>query len=185
MKKDEALTDQKIIDQTINWIKSVVIGCNFCPFAAKPMLRQRIRYVVYANATVAGALEQLAEAMRHLDRSEETETTFIMLPHTFADFEEYLDLIFLAEALCEDLGYQSIYQIASFHPEYCFQGAKANDAANYTNRSIYPMIHILRQDSVSIATEHFPDLEGIPDRNIEFARQKGLSYMRLLREGCM
>ncbi len=179
------MSDQLVIEQTNNWIKSVVVGCNFCPFAAKALLRKSIHYQVLDEATVETSLEHLAAALTHLDQSEEIETTLIILPEAFADFEAYLDMIAMAEDLASDLGYDGTYQIASFHPDYCFEGADGDDPANYTNRSIYPMIHILREDSITAALENFPDPEGIPERNIEYAHQKGLKYMQLLRLACM
>ena len=111
--------------------------------------------------------------------------TLIILPNDFTDFAAYLDLITLAEDLNFEMDYEGVYQIASFHPDYCFAGADMDDAANYTNRSIYPMIHILREDSITAALENFPDPEGIPARNIEYAHQKGLRHMQILRLACM
>ncbi len=175
----------KVIEQTINWLKSVVIDCNFCPFAAKAMLKQSIRYVVLSDVTVEGSLERFAKELQFLDNAEEIETTLIIFPNNFSDFEEYLDMVELAEELNGDLDYEGIYQIASFHPNYCFEGADEDDAANYTNRSIYPMLHILREESLTKVLTHFPDPEGIPERNIAFAQEKGLKYMQLLRATCL
>lgn len=175
----------KIIEQTTKWIKSVVIDCNFCPFAAKAMIQQSVRYVVLEEASVEIALEKLAEELQFLDNAPEIETTLIIFPNNFSDFEEYLDLVELSEELNEDLDYEGVYQIASFHPNYCFEGADEDDAANYTNRSIYPMLHLLREESLTKVLAHFPDPEGIPERNIAFAQQKGLKYMQLLRAACL
>jgi uncharacterized protein len=94
-------------------------------------------------------------------------------------------LVELAEDLNAEEDYEGIYQIASFHPEYCFAGAETEDAANYTNRSVYPMLHILREDSITKALEFFQDAAGIPDRNIAFAHEKGVKYMAALRAACM
>jgi uncharacterized protein len=104
--------------------------------------------------------------------------------NSFADFEDYLDLVEVAEALSSEQDYDGIYQVASFHPDYCFADAVSDDPANFTNRSIYPMLHILREDSISNAVDNFPDPDGIPERNIAFAQQKGLQYMQLLRAAC-
>ncbi len=175
------MKESTVIAQTAHWINSVVVACNFCPFAAKALLRKSVRYVVWPEATVENSLEALAEELRFMDRSDKVETTFIIFPDQFTDFEAYLDLVALAEDLNADMGYEGVYQIASFHPDYCFADADADDPANYTNRSVYPMLHILREDSVSLALDTFPDAEGIPDRNIAFARKKGLKYMQLLR----
>ncbi len=176
---------QNIILHTENWIKSVVVACNFCPFAAKELLRKSIRYVVMPAFSAEESLEKLSEELQFLDNQADIETTFLIFPEGFANFEAYLDLVEWAEELVEDLDYEGIYQIASFHPEYCFEGAAENDPANYTNRSPYPMLHILREDSITSALEHFPDAEGIPQRNIDFAQSKGLKYMQLLRAACM
>ncbi|MEP6796151.1 MAG: DUF1415 domain-containing protein [Saprospiraceae bacterium] len=179
-----SLSDDIIVTQTVAWIKSVVIGCNFCPFAAKALLRKSIRYVVLPNATVEAALETLAREFQFLDVSEDVETTLIILPNDFTDFDSYLDLVGIAEEFVSLQGYEGVYQIASFHPEYCFEGSDKDDPANYTNRSVYPMLHILREESITQAIENYPDPEGIPKRNIEYANQKGLRYMQLLRAAC-
>jgi hypothetical protein len=178
-------TATTFIQQTANWINSVVIGCNFCPFAAKAVLRQSIRYVVLPGATVESSLETVITEMQFLDQSDDIETTLIIFPDSFAVFEDYLDLVELAEELASDQDYDGIYQVASFHPDYCFADAPQDDPANYTNRSIYPMLHLLREESLTKALENFPDPEGIPDRNIDFAREKGLKYMQLLRAACL
>ncbi len=179
------LTDSSVIAQTTQWINSVVIGCNFCPFAAKAMLRKSIRYVVLPDITLESALEAVVEELRYLDRSVDIETTLVIFPNQFSDFEDYLDLAELAEDLSVEQGYEGIYQIASFHPDYRFEGAKDNDPANYTNRSPYPMLHILREDSITKALDHYIDPEGIPERNIAFAQEKGLLYMQVLRAACL
>lgn len=179
------MTESTVIAQTAHWINSVVVGCNFCPFAAKAVLRKSIRYVVLPEATVENSLELLAEELRLLDVVDSVETTLIIFPNHFTRFEEYLDLVNLAEGLVEELDYEGVYQVASFHPDYCFADAEADDPANYTNRSIYPMLHLLREESISIALEFFPDPEGIPDRNVAYARRKGLQYMELLRAACL
>lgn len=178
-------TSEKIIEQTTNWIKSVVIDCNFCPFAAKAVLKKSVRYIVKSNVNMTQCISALKEELQHLETDPETETSFIILSEDFKNFDDYLDLVEEAENLLEQENYDDIYQIASFHPEYCFEGSDENDPANYTNRSIYPMLHILREDSLTKALSLYPHPEKIPLDNIEFARQKGLKYMQLLRSACM
>jgi hypothetical protein len=177
--------ESAIIAQTIAWIKSVVIGCNFCPFAAKALLRKSIRFVVIQDTSLEKALEDLIRELHFLDLNEEFETTLIIFPNHFQDFPSYLNLVGLAEELASDQGYDGIYQIASFHPEYLFAGSDNDDPANYTNRSIYPMLHLLREESITHAIETYHDTEGIPRRNIDFANEKGLQYMQLLRAACL
>ncbi len=176
---------EKIIERTQKWIKDVVIDLNFCPFAAKALLKKSIHYSVIANADVKVILETLIKEMQHLDVNEDIETTFIIFPNHFSEFENYLDLVDSAQQLLEDEGYEGVYQLASFHPEYCFDGADKDDAANYTNRSVYPMLHLLREDSITKALSLYKHPEVIPDNNIKLAREKGLQYMQMLRAACL
>jgi hypothetical protein len=178
-------TNDKVIEQTANWIKSVVIDCNFCPFAAKALFNKAVRYSVEKDTSLEKTLTTLKAELRHLDSDETTETSFIIFSNDFADFSTYLTLIKKAERLLTNEGYEGIYQLASFHPDYCFAGSDIDDPANYTNRSIYPMIHILREESITKALHLFPHPELIPEHNIDFARQRGLQYMQLLRATCI
>lgn len=178
-------TDSKIIEQTNNWIKSVVIECNFCPFAAKALLKKSIRYIIKSNVTIDESLKSLKDELNYLDTDKEIETSFIIFENDYTDFESYLDLVKKAERLLTKEGFDGIYQIASFHPNYCFADSDEDDAANFTNRSIYPMLHILREESLTKALSLYPNPELIPQHNIDFARQKGLQYMQLLRAACL
>lgn len=179
------MTDEQIIQQTQNWIKEVVIGCNFCPFAAKALLKQNIQYTVLNSVSLQESLEQLAKEMSLLDDDINKETSFIIFANDFVNFNEYLFLVEKSEQLLNKTGYDGIYQLASFHPEYCFAGSNEDDPANYTNRSIFPMLHLLREDSITAALENYPNPEKIPQNNIHFAEQKGLLYMQMLRAGCI
>ena len=178
------LSNEKIIEQTNKWIQSVVIDCNFCPFAAKALLQKSIRYHINANANMEDALMCLHDEFLFLEANKEYETEFVIFPNNFENFEDYLDLVFASEQLINELGFEGTYQIASFHPEYIFEGADANDASNYTNRSIYPMLHILREDSLEKALSMYPHADLIPVNNITFAQKKGIAYMQALRLAC-
>jgi hypothetical protein len=179
------LTSTTIIAQTSQWVNSVVIGCNFCPFAAKSVLQKRIRYVVSPDDNWETAIVTVLKELEYLDENQDIETTLIIFPEHFEDFEVYLDLAATAEDMSIDEGYEGVYQIASFHPDYCFDGATDDDPANYTNRSPYPMLHLLREDTLSKVLDHYIDPEGIPERNIAFAKEKGLEYMKGLLARCM
>jgi uncharacterized protein len=174
-----------IITHTENWIQKVVVGLNLCPFAAKEVKNNTIRYVVIENPDIEELLKTIINECIYLDENAGTETTLLILPNMLTDFEEYLDLVALAEDLLADQEYEGIYQIASFHPHYLFDGTDETDAANYTNRSPYPMLHLLREESIDKALEKHPNYENIPDRNIEFTRQKGVEYMKMLRDACL
>jgi uncharacterized protein len=177
--------DIQVIEQTKKWINDVVIGCNFCPFAANVVKQQRIFYRVEPSSDVPVGLGVFMEELTQLDEQEDIETSFIIFPEGFAGFQEYLDLVAMAEKLLKKHGYEGIYQVASFHPEYRFADAPEDDAANYTNRSPHPMLHLLREESIDRALEHYKDPDSIPDRNIHFAREKGIVYMKMLRDACM
>ena len=173
---------ERIIAQTNKWIVDVVVGCNFCPFAAPVVKAGTIHYEVLVNADPKSALVALAKAFDLLDVNEQIETMFLVFPDSFSSFDEYLGLVELAESFLEKQDKEGIYQIASFHPAYFFAGSSEDDPSNYTNRSPYPMLHLLREESVSRAIDSFPGTEKIPQRNIKYARQKGLMYMRSLWE---
>ena len=179
------LTTQTIIAQTECWIKDVVVGLNFCPFAANVVKQKKVHYVVSEANELAEALTQFLEQCKHLDTNEGIATTLIIFPTGFENFTSYLNLVDKAELVLEKNKYEGVYQVASFHPDYCFAGATENDAANYTNRSPYAMLHILREDDVEHALENHADPEGIPQQNITVAQLKGLKQMQALREACM
>ena len=175
----------KVIEQTRQWIKEVVIGCNFCPFAAREVKNNTIHYQVENAVTLKTCLESFMRECIRLDEDESIETTLLIFPNTFQSFDKYLDFISMAESLIEDQGYEGVYQVASFHPLYAFSGSPVNDAANYTNRSIYPMVHLLREASIEKALEKYKDPDQIPERNVRFAREKGEAYMKMLRDSCL
>lgn len=174
-----------IIDQTKKWITSVVIGCNFCPFAAREVKRNSIHYQVETANDVNLCLGAFLRECVRLDNDEAIETTLLIFPNAFQTFDVYLDLLSLAERAIKKKGYEGIYQVASFHPLYLFADSQDNDAANYTNRSVYPMLHLLREEKVEQALLHYHDPEQIPERNIQFAREKGITYMKMLRDSCL
>lgn len=178
-------TIDEIIQQTKAWIYKVVIGCNFCPFAEREMKRGTVRFIVQESHDPGLLLHSFHEECLHLDADPNTETTLMILPYAFEEFQDYLQFLELAENLIIEKGYEGIYQVASFHPKYHFAGEPATDAANYTNRSPYPMLHLLREESIEIALEHYSgNADEIPDNNIRFAREKGTTYMKMLRDSC-
>jgi|APTNR8051073442_1049403.scaffolds.fasta_scaffold01017_3 hypothetical protein len=177
--------DQIVIAQTRAWVKNVVVGCNFCPFAGREVQRDSIHYAVIRSEAMETCLEAVLRECKRLDEEEIIETTLLIFPDAFPKFEDFLDLLELGEGLLLEHDYEGIYQIASFHQDYRFADAPADDPANYTNRSLCPMLHLLREASLDRVLENYPDPEGIPDRNIAFARQKGLAHMQLLREACL
>ena len=173
-----------MITQTRKWIVDVVVGCNFCPFAQREVKKDSIFFEVI-NGNKASVLKALSEAFVKMNVQAEIETMFLLLPQNFTRFTDYLKLVQAAETLIKKEGYEGVYQVASFHPAYLFAGSSPNDAANYTNRSPYPMLHILREESVSRAIDSYPDTQKISEKNMAFTREKGLAYMQSLRAACM
>jgi uncharacterized protein len=174
-----------IIEQTKNWIKKVVIGCNFCPFAAREMKQDSIYYHVEMGNSITAVNEALSNELIRLDNDKNIGTILIIIPDMFEKFSDYLDYVALAESILKKKKYTGIYQIASFHPLYQFAGTQVEDVVNYTNKSIYPMLHILREEKITEALLKYPDPENIPNRNIDFAKNKGKAYMKMLRDSCL
>ena len=179
------LTSGLIIEQTKKWISDVVVGCNFCPFAANVVKQQKVHYRVETSPVLNTCLDSFMQEVIRLDDDINIETSFLIFPDSFQQFDDYLNLVSLAEKLLKKDGYEGIYQVASFHPLYKFANSTDDDAANYTNRSVYPMLHLLREENIDRALKHYNNPENIPARNIDFAREKGLTYMKMLRDSCL
>jgi len=169
-----------IVTKTKSWITNVVVACNFCPFAAREIKRGSIHYEVINNATTKTVLEATLKMFLLLNNNEQIETSILILPDHFSEFNDYLDLVEKVETLLTKNNYEGIYQIASFHPKYMFADTDENDPSNYTNRSPYPMLHFLREESVTKAIAGYTDIENVPKRNIAFTKEKGLAYMQQL-----
>jgi uncharacterized protein len=174
------LREEQIVRQTQNWIKDVVIGCNFCPFASKVFIEKTIRYVLIEGTALHTHAAIVLDELQFLDQHPEVETTLVIFAEAYEHFSSYLAFLKQIEKLSSRKGYEGVYQIASFHPQYVFEAADENDAANYTNRSPYPMLHLLREASLSKAIAYHPDAEGIPARNITYAQEKGVDFMQQL-----
>ncbi|HTE28618.1 DUF1415 domain-containing protein [Flavitalea sp.] len=176
---------ERAITETRNWINNVVVGCNFCPFAARELKLDTIHYQVESSTKPEAILQAFLNECKRLDDNETIETSLLILTEGYLDFDDYLDLVDLAEQLIEAEDYEGTYQVASFHPDYRFAGAAPDDPANFTNRSIYPMLHLLREDSIERVLENFRDPDSIPSNNMAFAKQKGFAAMEALRKACL
>lgn len=178
-----------IATQTQSWVENMIVKYNICPFARREVERRSIRYAVIEQAKVHLVLEALIKECQHLDANPHIETTLFILPQGFEGFYPYLDLLDIANDLLIEEDYDGIYQLASFHPDYCFEGEAMEDAANYTNRSPYPTLHIIREVSMELALANYADGGGdpqsIPERNIDFARKKGNDFFAQVLAGCM
>jgi len=176
--------DQLLIATTQAWLKTVIIAYNICPFAKRELERGSIRFSINHDTEVESCLSSLMLECDRLDTDASIETTLLIYSSAFTAFDDYLDFLELAETLVCEQGYEGVYQLASFHPDYCFEGAKQDDPANYTNRSPYPMLHLLREASIERAVASYPHPESIPQRNIELTRELGLAKMQALLAAC-
>lgn len=166
-----------VIDATRRWIGTMVVGLNLCPFARRVFHENLIRYVV-SEADEAESLRiELGNELDLLRDANEAviETTLLIHPHALLRFSDYCDFLTVAQSLVRSRGIRGVIQVASFHPEYHFADAEPEAVENYTNRSPYPMLHLLRETSVSRAADLHPRLvEAIPQQNVAALRELGL-----------
>ncbi len=164
-----------VIAATRHWLTRAVIGLNLCPFAKSVHVKEQIRYVVSEARGVDDLVVELTDELRLLrdTAAEVIDTTLFITPHAFADFADYNDALFFAERLVDQLGLAGELQIASFHPDYRFEGTGPDDIDNYTNRAPYPTFHLIREASIDRAVAAFPDAADIYERNIETLRRLG------------
>ena len=174
----------QIIRQTKNWLERVVVGFNFCPFAKKELLIESIHYSVEESKDPEVCLKSLFLEFLRLDENFKVETTLIIFYNNFGIFDDFLNLVDMCNAFLELQGYEGVYQLATFHPDYCFAESSVNDAANFTNRSPYPTIHIIREASLERVLEQYEDPESIPERNISVAREKGFKVFQTILSDC-
>lgn len=175
-----SFSDQESIDSVKRWLENVVIGLNFCPFAKKELVKERIRFQVSDASSDEELLLELNSELEYLFAHDEVETTLVILPNYLQDFYDYNQFLDLADALIQQMDFEGEFQIASFHPDYQFAGTEQDDAENYTNRSPYPILHILREASLEKAIAKYPDVDKIPENNIELLKSLGVEKIKEL-----
>ena len=170
---------EKIIQQTKNWLNNFVIHYNICPFAKKVYIQNQIGYTVGESENEETLLHQLAQEMRLLNRipASEIDTSLFIIPNALTDFYDFLDFVELAELILAELNLEGVLQIATFHPKYQFAGTEKEDVENFTNRSPYPMLHLIREDSMEQALKNYPNPEEIPNRNIALMNKLGSIFL--------
>jgi len=163
------------LEQTRRWLEQAVIGLNLCPFAKAVHSRGQIRWVESTAADVNALMADLVHELQLLAAADPLaiDTTLLVHPQVLGDFLDYNDFLDLADAALEELGLIGELQIASFHPQYQFEGTEPDDVENLSNRSPFPTLHLLREDSVERAVEAFPEAESIYEKNIETLRALG------------
>jgi len=174
-----------LLKQTQCWLDRVIIKHNICPFAKKERDKGSIRFAINQSNDLSTALEELVLECEKLDDNPEIETTLFVLSKIALDFNEYLDLLEISNQLIIEQGYEGVYQLASFHPDYCFSGSDDTDPANYTNRSPSPTLHIIREESLERALQNYPEPELIPERNVVYCQSLGLEKMQKMLADCL
>lgn len=165
-----------VSEHTKQWLEKAVIGLNLCPFAKAPHVKNLVRIVVSEARHLDGFLEDLDRELQLLGNTpaSELETTLLVHPTLFPDFEIFNQMLEIADDAVVENELEGIVQIAPFHPDFQFEGTEADDISNYTNRSPYPTLHLIREDSIAKAAEAFPDASAIFDRNIALLEKWGM-----------
>ena len=160
--------DEQIIAATERWLERAVIGLNLCPFAKAVHVKKQIRYVVSNATTPEQLLETLMDELQRLSDTapEQIDTTLLIHPWVLTDFLDYNEFLDVADAAVDDMLLDGELQVASFHPDYQFADTDINDIGNFTNRAPYPILHLLREESIERAVEAFPEASEIFDKNI-------------------
>ena len=166
------------------WVQTVVVDLDLCPFAGRELRDGRVRFAVTPATTEAQLLTSLQAELERLDANPAIETTLLIHPRVLQDFADYNQFLETADALLAAMGVDGIYQIASFHPDYRFADTAPDDVENYTNRSPYPMLHLLREQSLERSIAGYPDTEQIPLCNIAMMRRLGSARIKQLLRDC-
>jgi len=155
--------------QTRAWLDAFVVGLNLCPFAKPVLAADTLRLAIAAGSDTEQLARSFLQELDLLQQSAESEiaTTLLIVPEGLALFDDYLDFVELANQMIEQVGLLGTVQLATFHPDYCFEGEPADGVSHYTNRSPYPMLHLLREEMVEAAIAAHPDADDVPARNIE------------------
>lgn len=164
-----------VTDHTRQWLEKAVIGLNLCPFAKAPHVKNLVRISVSQARHLDGFLEDLDRELQLLGDTpaDELETTLLVHPTLFPDFDTFNQMLDIADAAVVENGLEGIIQIAPFHPDFQFEGTDSDDIGNYTNRSPYPTLHLIREDSIAKAAQAFPDASAIFERNIALLEKMG------------
>ena len=184
MNRDELLSVDEITGTVRYWIESFVIDMNLCPFAKRELANKRVRFAVTDAVTEAHLLTTLQTELELLGNDPLVETTLLIHAHLLQNFSDYNQFLDHADSLLRQMKLEGVYQIASFHPDYQFEGTDAEDAQNYTNRSPYPLLHIIREASLERAIAGFEHVDQIPLRNIAHMNKLGQARLAELMQTC-
>ncbi len=177
MKKniEKTYSEAEVISFSRQWVETIVIGLNLCPFASPVIRKNTLRYAVSESEDIEALEKDFLYELNLIQQADEKEiaTTLLIMPRAVADLYDYLDLLAHFERLLAKTGLSGIFQLASFHPAYLFAGVDADDLSHWTNRSPFPMVHIIREGQMSRVLMHYENPEEIPERNIKLLRELG------------
>lgn len=179
------MTPEQVNAATRHWVETLVIDLNLCPFAKRELVRDRIRFVCSEAEDEEGLMLELQAELQLLQDDDSIETTLLSHPHVLTDFNDYNQFLDLVDALLSEMRLTGELQVASFHPDYQFEGTEPDEVSNTTNRSPFPMLHLIREASLGEAVENYPDPENIPERNIETVERIGKAGMAALLQACV
>jgi len=163
------------VEDTQKWLLDAVVGLNLCPFAKSVVVKEMVRYRVCTSADPADLLVMLREELQHLAEADpnQLDTTLLIAPKALPDFLDFNEFLNDCDDVLTDLGLDGVLQVADFHPHYQFGGTEVDDIENFTNRTPYPTLHLLREASIDKAVQAYPDASLIFERNIEVLNQLG------------
>lgn len=174
-----------IIESVAHWVESVVVELNLCPFAKREIINNRVRFAVTDARCEEQLLVALEAELKLLDGDASIETSLLIHPNLLGDFSDYNQFLNLIDILLIEMQFDGVFQVVSFHPRYQFADTDPHDAENFTNRSPYPLLHILREESLEHAIAGHPDIDQIPIRNIELLNRLGTAKLEGLLASCL
>ena len=174
----------EIINTVQRWVETFVVGLNVCPFAKREVVKNRVRYCVSQADSRELLTADLERELNRLKEDDAIETSLLIHPGVLQDFYDYNDYLYIANTLVRNMSLDGVFQVASFHPNYQFAGTEPADAENYTNRSPYPILHLLREKSLSVAIDAYPDAGDIPGNNIKLMNELGGEYLQNILKQC-
>ncbi len=179
------MENDKIISAVRQWVETLIVDMNLCPFAKRELVKNRIRFTVTKAINDDELMAALQAELELLDSDPCVETTLLIHPEVLQDFDDYNQFLNFADRFLAELRLGGVYQIASFHPDYQFSGTDLDDAENYTNRSPYPILHLIREKSLERVIADYHDVDQIPARNIALMNNLGQEKLQALVQACL
>ncbi len=185
IKSGKQLESDKVAASVRQWVESMVVGLNLCPFAKRELVKNRIRFSVTEASTEEQLLQVLESELELINQDRSVETTLLIHPVVLQDFYDFKLFLAYIDNLLVRMNLKGVFQVASFHPDYQFFGTASEDAENYTNRSPYPVLHLIREESLERVIADYPDVDQIPARNIALMNRLGQNKLQTIMWACL